>query len=463
MKKILISDISLSETFKKAGTLSFKEKLELAKKLNDLKVDAIEVGPLVNEKTDAVLIRTICTFVKNSVIAIACEPTIESINKAYETVSSAKNKRIVINIPVSSVQMEYSYQKKPKKMLELIEEAVKHAKSLCASVEVALEDATRSDTEFLVLAIDTAINAGADIITIVDLSGTMLPTEFALFITDLNQNLSSLSKVTLAVQTNNSLTFAVSNVFAGIKAGVGMVKTSVFNNMVASLESVVAGFRAIGDDLEIKCNVNYTEIGRIMKQILRITNSEGKVINSVEEDNETFKKETTLSQLSKIVKKKGYVLSADDLAKVYERFIAFSNKKEVGSKELDAIIASTALQVPDTYSLNSYVVNSGNIISSTASLVLVKDGEEIRGLSSGDGPIDASFKAIEQILGHHYELDDFQIQSVTEGKEAMGEAIVKLRVNGTLYSGRGVSIDIIGASIRAYLNAINKIIYEENN
>lgn len=465
MKKVMISDISLSEASKKNGALSFKEKLEIAKKLNDLKVDAIEVGPLLDEKTDAVLIRTISTFVKNSTIAVLCEPKTDSIKKAYDAVSSAKSKRLVINIPVSSVQMEYTYQKKPKKMLELIEEVVKYAKTLCGEVEVALNDATRSDIEFLSLAIDTAVNAGANIVTIVDLSGTMLPNDFGAFIIDIKQNTPALSKVALGVQTNNDLTFAVANAFSAIKAGASLVKTSSISNTVASLEAVVSGFVALGNDLDVKTNINHTEIGRIISQISRITTTKGEFLKTVsdEEDKEVFKKETTLAELTKIIKKKGYVLSADDIHKVYESFVAFASKKEVASKELDVIIANTALQVPDTYSLKSYVINSGNIISSTANIILEKEGTLKEGLSSGNGPIDASFKAIESILGHHYELDDFQIQSVTEGKEAMGEALVKLRANGNLYSGRGVSIDIIGASIRAYLNAINKIIHEENN
>ena len=138
-----------------------------------------------------------------------------------------------------------------------------------------------------------------------------------------------------------------------------------------------------------------------------------------------------------------------------------SRNKSVGAKELDAIIASAAMQVPTTYFIESYVINSGNVISATANITLRKNDEKISGLSNGDGPIDAAFLAIEQIIGRHYELDDFQIQSVTEGREAMGSALVKLRSDGKLYSGKGISTDIIGASIRAYLNAVNKIVYEE--
>ena len=158
----------------------------------------------------------------------------------------------------------------------------------------------------------------------------------------------------------------------------------------------------------------------------------------------------------------GYDLSEEDYQNVYEAFRRVAEKKSfVGTRELEAIIASSALQVPSTYHIESYVINSGNVIMATANLVLVRDGKQLRGMSMGDGPIDASFLAIEQIIGHHYELDDFQIQAITEGREAMGSALVKLRSAGKLYSGTGISTDIIGASIRAYINALNKIVYEE--
>ena len=127
---------------------------------------------------------------------------------------------------------------------------------------------------------------------------------------------------------------------------------------------------------------------------------------------------------------------------------------------MEAIIASAAMQVPSTFHVVNYVVNSGNIITATANLTLEKDGEQFTGVSTGDGPIDAAFHAIEQIVGHHYELDDFQVQAVTKGREAVGSALIRLRANGKLYSGNGVSTDIIGACIRAYVNALNKIVYE---
>ena len=163
-----------------------------------------------------------------------------------------------------------------------------------------------------------------------------------------------------------------------------------------------------------------------------------------------------------VAEKLGYDLSPEDLQKVYREFLRVAAKKQVGAKEIDSIIASVAMQVPETYMLDNYVINTGNIVNASAQITLKKGEKLLKGIAIGDGPIDAAFLTIEQIIGRHFELDDFQIQSVTRGHEAVGNTIVKLRNNGKLYSGNGVSTDILGASIRAYLNAVNKIIYEES-
>ena len=158
----------------------------------------------------------------------------------------------------------------------------------------------------------------------------------------------------------------------------------------------------------------------------------------------------------------GYDLSEEDQPRVVEAFRRIAAKKEqVGIRELDAIVASAAMQVPSAYQLETFVINSGNTIAATAHVRLKKDGQILDGVCVGDGPIDASFLAIESITGRHYELDDFQLQAVTEGREAMGQTIVRLRSGGKLYSGRGISTDIVCAGINAYLSALNKIVYEE--
>ena len=158
----------------------------------------------------------------------------------------------------------------------------------------------------------------------------------------------------------------------------------------------------------------------------------------------------------------GYELSDSDIGNVFKALAQVCEKRgSVGAKEFEALIASSAMQAPSTYHFETYTTTSGNVTGGMTQIVLKKNGDLICGVSAGEGPIDSAFRAIEQCIGHHYELDDYQVQSVTEGKEALGSALVRLRVGGKLYSGNGTSTDIIAASIRAYINALNKIVFEE--
>ena len=173
--------------------------------------------------------------------------------------------------------------------------------------------------------------------------------------------------------------------------------------------------------------------------------------------------DSTISDVAAAATALGYELSEADTGEVLRAVRAVCEKKDtVGAKELEAIIAVSAMQTPSTYHLESYNTTSSNVSASMSSVTLRVGEEKVSGVSMGDGPIDSAFRAIEQCIGHHYELDDFRLQSVTEGKGALGQAIVRLRNNGRLYSGSGISADIVAASIRAYINALNKIVYEED-
>ena len=169
----------------------------------------------------------------------------------------------------------------------------------------------------------------------------------------------------------------------------------------------------------------------------------------------------TAASLGRLLKSRGYDLNNEDVKKILEEINRIGEKKELTTKDLDSIVAVTALQVPSTYNLVSDAVHCSNVLSSTANVTLKTNDEEINGIAIGNGSIDSAFLAIENALCRHFDLDEFVVNGVTEGKEAMGETIIKLRSNGKIYSGRGVSTDIVGASIRAYINAVNKIVYEE--
>lgn len=460
MKKIIVSDYTLrSLTEDTTSKLSFKDKTNIAKQLDLLNVDAIELAGLKNGKEDAVISRTIAGAVKNCAVKIPGGYSEESIDEAYESISSATKPCIQIIMPVSTVQMEYQLHMKAQKALELTEKLIKKAASICNDVEFVAADASRADTEFLVQICKTASEYGAGHVTLCDDAGVLLPADIALMVSAVKSE----CKASVGIQMSDVIGMAAAGVIMAIEAGADVVKTSVSGFSAERMADII---RMKGDDLEIGCGLSVTEIHRGMSMV---ENKAGKSNAVSQNENETSEldislcSDSTQADIVKAASALGYELSDEDNGRIYEEFLRVVEKrKTVGAKELEAIIASSAMQVPSTYHLESYVSNSGNVITATAHVTLVKDGEKISGVSIGDGPIDAAFLAIEQIVGHHYELDDFQIQSVTEGREAVGSALVRLRADGKLYSGNGISTDIIGASIRAYLNALNKIVYEEN-
>lgn len=468
MKQVRISDVTLREgTTHKGATLSFKEKIEVAKLLDKLNTDVIELAAIENTAADVLLLKTLSSLLKNSQLAVVAGTSKAQIEKAASAVSGAKSKRLVVSLPTSNVRMEYISHFKPKAMLSKITELVSYASQLCDFVEFEAEDATRSESEFLSQAVSAALQAGAKAITICDTASVALPEEMESIISGLYANVPQLKDAELGIAACNELGMANSCSVSAFKCGAEYVKTAMTKTKLNTTESLVHLIRLRGEQMGIGVGLNVTELSRTAAQIKTIAKTR-------RGDNTPFDnrigdtaqiiigKDSDISEISKAIKELGYTLSDDDTAKVYEAFLSTSAKKEVGAKELEAIVASEALQVPPTYKLVSYLINSGNVISPTAHIVVNKNGEELCGLSTGDGPIDAALLALEQIVGCHYELDDFQIQAVTEGREAMGEALIKLRFDGLLYSGRGISTDIMGASIKAYLNALNKIVYEED-
>ena len=467
MKQIRISDITMKQT----GTdisLSFKEKIELSKLLDKLGVNIIELEPIVQPKIDSLRIKSVAAAVKNSILAVPVALNPESVQQAWNALKEAKKARLQVCAPVSPVQMEYLFHKKPEGMLASIRETIQACRKYCADVEFVADDATRSDTAFLYDAVRTAISAGARTVTVCDTAGSMLPNEFTAFLRALFAAVPELKDVTLGISCSDELSMADSCAIAAVRYGAGEIKAAAYRLNVVSLSNVTKVLSAKGDVYEAYCTVPTTQMKRITSQIAwmcqtaRSKNSP--FDNGVqEEDGSIFlTSHDDLTAVMKVAARLGYDLSEEDGTKVFDAVRAIAAKKEkVGAKELDAIVASAAMQVPPTYTLESYVVNAGNTIAATANINLFKQDKKLSGVSLGDGPIDAAFLAIEQITGHHYELDDFQIQSVTEGREAMGQTVVKLRSGGKVYSGRGISTDIVGASILAYINALNKIVYEE--
>ena len=471
MKNVRVSDVTMKQFARsKAFSLSFKEKLEMAKLLDRLGASVIEMEGIERPKADSLLIKSIASIVKNSALAVPVALDGENIELTWASLAEAKDARLQVEASVSPAQIEYIYGKKANTMAESIVATITACAKKTKNVEFVAIDAGRSDMEYLADVVTKAIAAGATTVTVCDTAGKMLPAEFAQFIKDLYVAAPALNDITLGVSCSDELAMADACAIASIMEGAGEVKTAAYALNVASTDKIAKILATKQDTCQATCSVRVTEIDRISAQIARMCEAGEAKGQSVAgamasaDESIVLTAHDSMEDVMACVAKLGYDLSAEDAAQVYEAFLRIASKKEkVGSLELDAIVASAALQVPPTYELDSYVINCGNTISASGYVKMIKNGHPVEAVALGDGPIDAAFYAIEQIVGHHYDLDSFQVQAVTEGQEAMGETVIKLAANDKIYSGRGISTDIVGASIHAYVNALNKVVYEEQN
>ena len=471
MNEVRISDMTLAASSAEdaKAVFTFREKIEAAKLLDRVGVSVIELGRMTNATADKLLIKSVAASVKDSALAVCADFDKESVESVWNALREAAHPRLQICAAVSTARMEYVYHKKADAMLETAAEAVRLCKSLCPDVEFIAEDATRADFEYLCRVLTAVIDAGADTVTLSDTAGVMLPDEFAGFIAKVRENVPALDSVCLGVSCSDILHTADASAVAAIRAGAREIKSAALEGNSASLSGIAKILSAKAETLGVSYTIHTTEIQRVLANIERLWNK-GESRSPFEDgvrqypEGMSFTQNDGIDEIVKGIRFLGYDLEESDTMRIWKAFRKIANRKDsVSIGELEAIIASEAMQVPATYTLENFVVTTGNAIDIMAHVKLKRGEEVFDGLSIGDGPIDAAFLAIEKITGHHYELDDFQIQSITEGREAMGQTIVKLRSNGKVYSGRGISTDIIGSGVAAYVNALNKILYEEEN
>lgn len=460
MKTIRISDTTLGS----AESVSFREKIEIAKTLDRIGVDVIEMPPFHGKKAEELLLHTVLPMMKNAALSVMPEANEESV-KAAAAALGGKG-RLHIAVPTSPVQMEYHSHKKPAAMLELVKALVSLAASLVKEVEFTAQDATRAEPEFLRQVLTVAAESGATTLTVCDTEGTMIPDEFAAFLAGLKKDVPALAGKELGVECSDALHMGCACTLSAVRSGADLVKTAVGVTGTVSLSAFAAVMKLRGESFGLASSLNAASLNKTAEKILSMTagGRSDKAVTHEDESTSLISLRNTDDEatVAAAVHTLGYELSEEDMHKVYENFLRLSEKKDISAKELDVIVATVAMQVAPTYILKNYIINSSNVISASAQIELEKDGTLLRGISLGDGPVDAAFLAIEQIVGHHYELDDFRIRALTEGQEAVSETVVRLRAGGKLYSGRGVSTDIIGSSIRAYISALNKICFEEN-
>ncbi len=470
MNTLNLSDITLRIADQSQDiVLSFREKIEVAKLMDRLDLSVIELPPIRNRKADILLVKSIASAVRHSTVAVPVSLDPQSVSQAWAAVKDAVSPRLQLIVATSPGQMEYFYHRKPDKMAEDVASILRMCRELCDNVELVADDACRSEKGFLFDLIRRAADAGASVITICDSAGVMLPDELTTFLDEVCHAVPEGSQTRLGILCTDTLGLAASCTVSAIRSGIREVKTVSGLAGYTRLIDIDAILQNRCDVLRSATGIRSTEIRRTTSQIARLLHNgaalpEDRMPSEFSDENSgaILSKHDDPAAVRRAAEAIGYDLSAEDLSRVCDAVrIATEKKESISARELDSIIASEALQVPPTYRLDNFSVTCGHSISASAHLRIQFHDRIIEGVCLGDGPIDAAFRSIEQIIGRHFELDDFQIQSVTEGHEAMGETLVRLRSDGKLYSGRGISTDIVGSSIHAYLNALNKIAYEE--
>ena len=461
MKQIQIADITLKKLSDQRDlTLLFRDKTAITKCAENIGADTVELAEVKNVREDTIIYKTICQNISESAVAIPVGFSVDGVETAWECIKEAKHPRLQVELPVSTVQMEYLYHLKSDKMILKIAELVAEAKKFCDDVEFVALDATRADEKTLIAAIKEAVDKGATSVTVSDDAGNALDKEIAALIKSIKAEVS----VPVYVQLSDAISMAVSCALSAVLAGADGVKCAMAGKDALLTAKLSDAIKARSETLGITTTLNNTKIHRsvddMLEEISHTSYTEEKEVS--EKKKILLDTDATISQVKEASLVLGYDLSDEDMGKVHKALLQTTEKKGgVGAKELEALIASFAMQAPSTYHFENYTTTCSNLTTSMSSVTLRRGDELISGVSIGDGPIDSAFRAIEQSIGYHYELDDFQIQAVTEGKEALGSALVRLRNKGKLYSGNGISTDIIAASIRAYINALNKIVYEE--
>jgi len=481
--------------------MNLQEKLEVAAQLEKLNVDVIEAGFAIASPGDFESVSEVSKVVKNAVVASLSRSIEKDIETAYNALKYAQSPRIHTFLATSKIHMEYKLKMSEDEVVERAVAAVKFAKSLCSDVEFSAEDASRSDKAFLARVFSSVIAAGATVLNVPDTVGYSTPEEMADIITYLKNNVDGIEKAEISVHCHNDLGLAVANSLACIKAGATQLECTI-NGIGeragnASLEEAVMALHTRKEFYNnVYCDIDTKQIYRASKLIQTITGVSVAPTKAIVGDN-AFAHEAGIHQhgmlanratyeimtpqdigipKNKMVLGKhsgrhafddrlvelGYTLTKDELDEAFARFKILADKKKVISDgDLEALVA---MKIDETlvqhYRLDNYVVNSGKNMTATSTIRLkLGDGEEaVEAVSSGEGgPIHASYRAINILIGEKVEVDDYSIRAATEGEDAIAEVVVKLKWGAKRATGRASSTDTIEASILAYLNGVNKL------
>jgi 2-isopropylmalate synthase len=498
MDKVYIFDTTLRDGEQSPGaSMSIEQKLEVAKLLANTGVNIIEAGFPISSPKQFEGVKLIAETVEGSVIAGLARALEKDITTCYEAVKSASQKRIHTFIATSDIHMKYKLNKTKDEVLKLAIQAVSLARSMVNDVEFSAEDATRSDWAFLADVYSAVIEAGATTINVPDTVGYITPDEFAELIRYLLKNVKGIKNVIISVHCHNDLGLATANTLSALKTGARQVEVSV-NGIGeragnASLEEIVMSLQTRKDVFKLDCDIHTENIYHLSKTIVYFTGIPVQPNKAIVGEN-AFAHEAGIHQDGMIkhrmtyeimtpqsigrqksllvlgrhsgkhgLKQKlvelGYTVKEEDFKRVYDRFVEVADKKkEVFDEDLHAILEEELNIIPEVFSLVYFSVVTGNKVIPTATVKMRKKSQMLQEAATGDGPVDAVYRAIEKITDTPVKLINYSINAVTHGKDALGGVTISVERNGKVYRGYGVATDVIEASAHALLNAINKIL-----
>jgi len=498
MRRIVIFDTTLRDGEQCPGaSLEPHEKLEIARHLARLGVDVIEAGFPIASSGDAKAVREIAAAVKGPTICALARSLSADIDAAAKALEPAPKKRLHVFLATSPIHMKYKLRKAEDEILRQAVWAVKYARKYARDIEFSPEDASRTKPEFLFEVLEAVINAGATTVNIPDTVGFAIPDEFGRLIAAIRQHVKNIDQAHISVHCHNDLGLAVPNSLAAVANGADQVECTI-NGIGeragnASLEEIVMTLKIRRDFYQAQAGVDTTQIAKVSRLVSSLT---GIVIqpNKAIVGENAFRHESGIHQdgilkhhktyeimrpqmvglrESKLVlgklsgrhafaerlKSLGFRLSPEDLDRAFARFKDLADKKkEVFDDDLIAIVEEELPTVPEVYRLTYVHTSSGSETVPTATIRLTTGGKTIEDAACGDGPVDACYKTIDRITGLAPELADYSLRAVTGGTDALGEVTVRLRYKDTQVTGRGTSTDIIEASAKAYVNAINRLL-----
>ncbi len=498
-RKVTIFDTTLRDGEQAPGcSMNQVEKLEVALRLEALGVDVIEAGFAIASPGDLASIREISRKVRGPIIASLARTIEKDIDASWEALKGAERPRIHTFIATSPIHMEYKLKMKPDDVVRRAVEMVRYAKKYCSDIEFSAEDASRSDPDFLCRIFRETIDAGATTVNMPDTVGYSTPEEYADLVRTVRAGTPNIEKAALSVHCHNDLGLAVANSLAALMAGADQVECAM-NGIGeragnAALEEIVMAMRTRGSALGLSCGVDSTQIYAASRLVSQVTGVRVQPNKAIVGEN-AFAHESGIHQHGMLAKREtyeimtpesiglprnrmvlgkhsgrhafderltelGFKVDQEQSIVLFEAFKALADKKKtVSDRDIEALVSAGGPARPVAWSLDRFIINSGNTITSTSAVsLLAADGRRVERVTTGDGPIDASFKAIDSIVGEKPVLEDFSVDAVTGGKDAQGEARVRVELNGRSHNGRGVSTDVIEASVRAYLDAINGMI-----